>query len=112
MNVTMLTPVPTGKTEFLWSRNVEVPDEPGCYAISAFDQKVLYVGLATSLRKRMGEHLDDPVKRKGYGGHAPYWFHYLVLPATEITTVERGWLNQSILKDGSFPPLNKVHSPL
>lgn len=113
MIVNSLKPAATAQTEFLWSRNVEVPDVPGCYAIATYDRSVLYVGLATkSLRARMGNHLDDPVKRKGYAGKLPYWFYYLVLPATGVQAVERGWINQAILEDGGLPPLNRVHSPV
>lgn len=113
MIITSLTPVTTKCTQFLWSHHSEVPEVPGCYAIAAYDQTILYVGLATrSLRGRMGNHLDDPIKRKGWLGKLPYWFHCLELPSAQVRTVERGWINQSILQDGGLPPLNRVHSPL
>ena len=113
MLVAALNPAVTTCTEFHWSHHKGVPDEPGCYVIAAFDQTVLYVGLASkSLRGRMGNHLDDPIKRKGASGRLPYWFHYLPLLASEVQAVERGWINQSILDDGQLPPLNRVHSPI
>jgi len=113
MLITSLRPSALESREFLWSRNVEVPAEPGCYALVAFDKTVLYVGLASNnLRERMGAHLDDPIKRKGWLGKLPYWFYYVTLPSAEVGFVERGWINQSILENGAPPPLNKVHSPI
>ncbi len=113
MLISSLRPATTEHREFLWSRNVEVPTEPGCYALVAFDKTVLYVGLAsTSLRTRMGAHLDDPLKRKGWQDKIPFWFYFLRLPTDRVGPVERGWINQSILEDGGLPPLNRVHSPV
>jgi hypothetical protein len=113
MLVTSMQPEVTERIEFLRSRQVEAPSEPGCYVLTAFDLTVLYVGLASrSLRGRMGNHLEDDFKRKGWAGKIPYWFYYLELPADRVRPVERGWFNQSILADGSLPPLNKVHSPV
>ena len=113
MRVTSLRPAVVEHTEFLWSRHVEVPTVPGCYVLAAFDMTVLYVGLASkNLAGRMGNHLEDDLKRKGWAGKIPYWFYYLRLPAAGVRTLERGWLNQSILEDGALPPLNRVHSPI
>lgn len=108
-----LSPAAEHRQQFLWSANREVPDTAGCYALVAFDGTVLYVGLASSsIRTRMGAHLDDPEKRKGAMGKIPYWFYYKVLSPHDVRQVERGWLNQSILSDGCLPPLNRVHSPI
>ena len=113
MFVTSLRPAVVEHTEFLWSRHVDVPVEPGCYALVAFDLTVLYVGLASkSLSGRMGNHLDDDFKRRGCLGKIPYWFYYLRISAADVRPVERGWLNQSILQDGALPLLNRLHSPI
>ncbi len=113
MLVRSLRPAVVDHAEFLWSRRVEVPSVPGCYVLAAFDMTVLYVGLASkSLSGRMGDHLEDGLKRKGWAGKIPYWFFYLRLPVTGVRPHERGWLNQSILEDGALPPLNRVHSPI
>lgn len=113
MQLATLNPAAEHRHQFLWSANKEVPDSPGCYALVAFDGTVLYVGLASSsLRTRMGAHLDDGDKRKGVAGKIPYWFHYRTLLTEDVRRVERGWLNQSILIDGCLPPLNRVHSPI
>jgi hypothetical protein len=113
MRVECLTPYPDQKTQFAWSCHVTVPDQPGCYALVTYGGNILYVGLATtSIRSRMGSHLDTDAKRKGSGLGVPFWFYYLVRAMGEVAPIERGWMNQSILQDGEMPPLNKVYSPL
>jgi hypothetical protein len=113
MRVGSLTPLPEVCTRFAWSHHVTVPDKPGCYAICTYGGDVLYVGLATtSIRSRMGAHLDVTEKRRGAEVGVPFWFFYIERPAQDVAPIERGWMNQAILEDGAKPPLNKVYSPL
>lgn len=113
MRVERLSPAADQHTRFAWSHHVAVPNQPGCYALVTYGGDVLYVGLAkTSLQNRMGSHLDTPSKRNGSYLGAPFWFYYLLRPATEVHPIERGWMNQAILDDGEMPPLNQVYSPL
>jgi hypothetical protein len=108
-----LSPKPNQRTRFAWSHHVTVPDQPGCYALVTFSGHVIYVGLATSsIRSRMGSHLETEEKRRGTDLGVPFWFDYLVREATGVAAIERGWMNQAILTDGEKPPLNKVYSPL
>ncbi|HEY3973939.1 MAG TPA: hypothetical protein VGM18_13115 [Candidatus Sulfotelmatobacter sp.] len=84
----------------------------GCYALVAYSGEVLYVGLATdSIRDRMQVHLETPEKRALGTKGVPFWFYYLLRKPAEVTAVERGWMNQSILENGDMPLLNKVYSP-
>jgi hypothetical protein len=112
MKVERLVPAPDQQTRFAWSHHVTVPNEPGCYALVTYHGDVLYVGLATNIRNRMGTHLDTPSKREGRGPGVPFWFYYIVRPPLGIGPVERGWMNQAILEDGEMPPLNRIYSPL
>jgi hypothetical protein len=113
MRVERLFPVPDQQTQFAWSHHITVPEAPGCYALTTYEGAVLYVGLATtSLRSRMGSHLDTPAKRKGSHLGVPFWFYYLLRTAAEVRSIERGWMNQAILVDGEMPALNQVYSPL
>jgi len=113
MRVDQLSPKPDQRTRFAWSHNVTIPDKPGCYALVTFKDDILYVGLATSsVRSRMGCHLDTDTKRKGTQLGVPFWFYYLLGDSTKVAAIERGWMNQAILFDGEMPPLNKVYSPL
>ncbi len=108
-----LRPVPDQRVQFAWSHHITVPEQPGCYALVTYSGEVLYVGLATSnIRGRMGSHLDSSIKRQVGPLGGPYWFYYLLRSPTEVGPVERGWMNQAIMQDGTMPPLNKVYSPL
>lgn len=113
MKVDKLSPPPVQRTQFAWSHHVTVPAQPGCYVLVSFDGEVLYVGLATSsIKSRMGSHLDTPDKRKGGPSGVPFWFYYLEKSSSEVASVERGWMNQAILEDGEMPFLNRVYSPM
>jgi hypothetical protein len=113
MQANGLVPKPDQRTRFAWSHHVSVPDEPGCYALVTYSGHVIYVGLATtSIRSRMGSHLETEEKRKGTSLGVPFWFDYLLRDPANVAAIERGWMNQSILVDGEIPPLNKVYSPL
>lgn len=113
MQAAKLIPKPDQRTRFAWTHHVSVPDKPGCYALVTYDGHVLYVGLATSsIRSRMGSHLETEAKRQGTDLGVPFWFDYLVQEATKVAAIERGWMNEAILADGEMPPLNKVYSPL
>ena len=113
MRVERLSPLPDQKTQFAWSHHGTVPDSPGCYALVTYRGDVLYVGLATSsVRSRLGAHLDTPDKRQGNNLGVPFWLYYILRPATEVHAVERGWMNQAILEEGEMPPFNRVYSPL
>ena len=113
MKLEHLCPFPDKKTEFAWSHHVTVHEQPGCYALVTYSGDVLYVGLATSsIRNRMGAHLDAPSKRIGTQLGVPFWFYYILQTATDVGPIERGWMNQAILEDGEIPPLNKIYSPL
>jgi hypothetical protein len=108
-----LLPKPDKKTRFAWSHHVTVPDKPGCYALVTYDGHVLYVGLASSsIRSRMGCHLETEEKRRGTALGVPFWFEYLVQDPARVAAIERGWMNQAILEDAAMPPLNKAYSPL
>lgn len=113
VRVEELVPVADHRTQFAWSHHVLVPSQPGCYALVTYSGCVLYVGLASSsIRDRMGIHLDTEEKRKGRDLGVPFWFYYFLCLSEEVNRVERGWMNQAILADGDTPALNKVYSPL
>jgi hypothetical protein len=113
MKVDQLRPVPSHKTRFAWTHHVTVPNKPGCYALVTYNRDVLYVGLAsTSIRDRMGAHLDTPEKRSQCPQGSAYWLYYTLCEPKEVQPIERGWMNQAILEDGDKPVLNKIYSPL
>ena len=113
MKIDRLSPLPDNKTQFAWSHHATLPEQSGCYALATYAGDVLYVGLATtSVRARIGAHLDSPLKRQGAVSGVPFWVYYILRSPLEVGPVERGWMNQSILEDGEMPPLNRVYSPI
>jgi hypothetical protein len=110
MNLSELIPQPQGCDSFRRSRCKFVPEKSGCYVLTTFEKLVLYVGLATNLRKRMNEHLDSPEKTRATEKGRAVQFHWLETP--DINTVERTWMNTHIQHEGTLPPLNKMYSPV
>ncbi len=109
MNVDRLVPRATNSETFLRKRARFIPEVSGCYALTSFSKVVLYIGLATNLRKRMSEHLDDPEKTaETKFGRAMffYWFETL-----DLNLIERTWLNMHIEHEGVLPVLNSIYSP-
>jgi hypothetical protein len=113
VKVERLFPFPDQKTQFAWSHHVTVPERPGCYALVTYSGEVLYVGMAeTSVRDRMGAHLEAREKRTSTTHGAAYWFYYITCEPKDVRPIERGWMNRAILEDGTRPILNKIDSPL
>lgn len=109
MKVHILSPAPTGREAFRRDRERFIPDCAGCYALTTFTQDVLYVGLATSLRRRFGQHLDSPEKTAitPLGRAILFWW----LKTPDTNKVERTWMNIHMIAEASLPFLNKAYSP-
>lgn len=112
MNLRELIPKPVASESFHRSRNKFVPATSGCYALTTFEGVVLYVGLATNLRSRMEQHLDDPEKTSPTEHGRAVLLHWIELPALELEKVERTWMNTHELREGVKPILNSICSPL
>jgi excinuclease UvrABC nuclease subunit len=112
MKVSALVPGVTGKVRFSLADKKRVPDRAGCYALITADNDVLYVGQATSLCGRLDNHTDDVGKRELVSGMRAAFFAYVECSETEVSRVERGWMNQHLTLHGELPPLNKVYSPV
>lgn len=109
MNVSLLFPLPTHRQPFRLSHQKFVPSKPGCYVLTTFSEVVLYVGLAIELRRRVGEHLENPDKTNETQLGRAIWFLWLETP--ELNKVERTWMNIHIQHEGRLPELNVVYSP-
>jgi hypothetical protein len=113
MMIEDLQPAPDHRTRFEWRHCASVPELAGCYVLATYAGVVLYVGLASrSIRDRMLAHFDNPVKQAGSTAGVPYWFLYLTCDSSRVNMLERGWFNIAKLRDGAFPPLNRVDSPV
>jgi hypothetical protein len=108
MKVSELIPLPTEKEPFRRSAMRFATEEPGCYALTTFDQEILYVGLASNLRRRMSQHLDTPEKVGATDYGRAIWFYWH--RCKDLNKVERSWMNAYVLQHGVLPVLNKVYS--
>lgn len=110
MRVEDLKPQPNRRENFRRDRQRFIPANTGCYVLATFHGQVLYVGISKNLRRRFGEHLDDPQKTsKTRDGRA--WF-FCWFECDELEKVERTWQNSCELEDGSLPVLNELRSPI
>jgi hypothetical protein len=109
MNIDRLVPQPTHCETFKRNRERLVPAGSGCYVLTTFLQLVLYVGLTESLRRRFGEHLDNPKKTTQTEFGTAFLFHWL--ETADTYKVERTWLNIHIQNEGRLPTLNGMYSP-
>ena len=112
MNLSKLVPAPKNKESFQRSCSKFVPDSCGCYVLTTFNDVVLYVGLATNLRDRMEQHLDDPEKTSPTEKGRAVWFYWIQLRPLELERVERTWINIHEQLEAVKPILNSIHSPV
>ena len=109
MNVDVLTPHPAKSEPFRRSRERFLPQSAGCYVLSTFDGRVLYVGLADNIRRRVNQHLDSSAKTDATAEGRAVIIHWL--ETSQTYKVERTWMNIHITNEGRLPILNSVYSP-
>ncbi len=110
MIIAALTPPPAKAERFQRKNERFIPERSGCYVLSTFENAVLYVGLASNLRRRMNQHLDSQEKTGLTELGRAAWFHWI--EGDEIHQIERTWLNIHMTHEGRMPVLNKVFSPI
>jgi len=109
MNISLLIPPPLDSEAFRRNRQNFIPDKAGCYVLTNFSKEVMYVGLATSLRRRFNQHLDSDHKTAVTALGKAVLFFWTETAA--INKVERTWMNIHIQHEGTLPLLNAVYSP-
>ena len=110
MNVRGLNPYPNDRQNFRRDRQKFLPTSAGCYVLTSTQGIVLYMGLTINLRRRFGEHLDDPRKTcKTANGRAVFFYW---LTCDELERIERTWQIECETADGVLPILNRVASPI
>jgi len=112
MKVTELAPQPVEKVQFKLSSFKYVPQDNGCYILTTFDNRILYIGLAANLNSRFKQHLENPEKTNPTTDGKAIWFYYTTFDSKNLPKLERTWLNQFSNNHGRLPILNKVNSPL
>ncbi len=81
----------------------------GCYVLTTFSGVILYVGLADNLRRRMNNHLNDPIKSGETKVGRAILFHWI--ESEDTNKIERTWMNTHVVHEGALPILNTVSSP-
>ena len=109
MLVSALSPLPSGSEAFKRSHQKFVPAVAGCYVLTTAGGTILYIGLTSDLRRRMGEHLDSPTKTAATSEGRAALFYWLETPRMEF--LERGWMIAHNHVEGRLPLLNKIFSP-
>jgi excinuclease UvrABC nuclease subunit len=109
MIVSELVPKPSSRESFRRNRLSHVPNVSGCYVITTFSGEILYVGLATYLRSRMEQHLNDGDKTRVTAIGKAWFFHWMI--TTELEKVERTWMQAYRVRHGVLPPMNSLFSP-
>ncbi len=104
-----LVPLPSTRRRFRLAEQKFVPALSGCYVLTTFEEDVLYVGLAVDLRRRMGEHLEDPLKTATTPFGRAFWFYWV--ETANRNQVERTWMNIHVSHEGRYPVLNRMYSP-
>ncbi len=112
MNVDNLHPPPQEKVLFQLSAYLQVPEDSGCYVLTSFEVRILYIGQSKNLRRRFEEHLDDSVKTQATPQGRAVWFHWLLYDALHLNALERGWLNEHAAVEGDWPILNDDPPPV
>ena len=112
MKVGLLSPVASVFEAFRRSRERFFPEGPGCYALTTFDGDVLYIGLASSLRRRFLQHLDNPQKTELTSKGRAVLVHWRLEDNLLLERLERTWLLIHEQHEGKLPTLNRVHSPV
>ena len=112
MKIEKLIPLPKEKVLFNLSSYKLVPKAFGCYALSTFDNHILYIGLSENLYERFKQHLANPKKTSSTADGKAVWFHFFTYPSKNLEQLERTWLNQFNAEHGRRPILNKVDSPV
>ncbi len=103
---------PTVASDVAFKRKFDkyLSSKSGCYALTTFDEDILYLGLTKNLKRRFNEHLDNPDKVNLTDNGRATRFFYLETEDLELT--ERTWFNLYLQSEGKLPILNKIYSPV
>jgi len=112
MKIDKLNPKPNIKVHFKLSSFKLVPKEKGCYALTTYDDDILYLGLSENLNSRFQQHLDNPEKTNPTKEGKAVWFYFATYDPKNLPKLERTWLNQFLSIHGRLPILNKLSSPI
>lgn len=96
----------SGRTYFQPESLHLVPNHPGCYVLSDWNDEILYIGKTNSLHRRMGEHLNNAQQGGFTYWNNVVWFDYVLLYFHQIDQTEQALLTQHQQQTGTYPVLN------
>ena len=112
MNVAKLHTPPLEKVLFQLSVYLQVPEDSGCYVLTSFEGRILYIGQSKNLQRRFEQHLDDPAKTQLTPQGRAVWFHWLLHKELHLNALERGWGHEHRAVEGDLPILNAASPPV
>lgn len=112
MKIDKLQLQPQEKVLFQFSDYRQVPEDSGCYVLTSFEGRILYIGQSKNLRRRFEQHLDDPAKTQATSQGRAVWFYWLLYDELHLNALERGWLNEHAAAEGDWPILNDASPPV
>lgn len=111
MLVSSLVPEVQIRVDFSYADLHLVPNQPGCYALTAFGDEILYIRQSEDVCNRMKQHLNDQEKRGQTPAGKVCWFYYKLCHVHDLNKLENGWMNEYMSKKGDMPFFNKVRPP-
>ena len=108
MKVRDCKPALQSKVVFSQRSIIFTPATTGCYCLANIYDDVMYIGQTDCLRRRLGQHLDNPrMTSKTSLGFAS-WFYYVEIPEHELRITEQKLVGDYQFKEGGLPPLNRI----
>ena len=111
MKSSCLFPRPTERVVFRAYYCHLVPRCAGCYAITSFDDDILYIGKSIDLKRRFLEHINSSKNNTKVSICGLIWFYYYVADMKCISDIEKSWMKQHTEAHGQLPTLNILYAP-
>ena len=112
MNINDLEPSPANnRRPFKLDQYGHIPEVSGCYVLTTFEDHILYIGQANTLRRRFEQHLDSAEKANPTLEGRAYWFYWLEQEEAQLNKLERGWVVLHTNTEGKMPILNSILPP-
>jgi hypothetical protein len=111
MRIVELCPKAHHRELFTLRSVVRISELSGVYAVTNFHDEIIYIGSSKNIRSRVKQHLYSTKYEETTPMGVSYWFYYSLCDANRCFSMERGWLNHFILKEGRLPYFNKIFSP-
>lgn len=112
MRVDALKPRPQERLSFDRGSVARMKPGSGCYVLASRSGRVLYIGKAVDVRRRLEQHLDDPAKKgdSRIGFTVAVWLDRC--DVDDVAELESEWTRQHEMgASGRLPPMNSIRPP-